>query len=270
MPTLGGAPVTLKIPAGTPNGRTFRVRGKGAPKSDGTKGDLLVTVEVQVPAVARRGRPRGRRGLPRRDRRQAAARRSSSRRRERDGPRQPFEPPGPDAAVYVISVAAELTGLHPQTLRTYDRMGLVTPGPHRWRRSALLPARHRAAARDRRAHLVRHRHRGRTPDPRPRAPGRRPGPAQRRAVAELEPPQRCRPGDGAAPQCRLAADPAVVGCVGADPNRRDVAASSRDRLSSDYHTWRSIAASGRSTRRLKRSRGCGARWRWPTRPLRRS
>jgi len=34
----------------------------------------------------------------------------------------------PDAAVYVISVAAELTGLHPQTLRAYERMGLITPG----------------------------------------------------------------------------------------------------------------------------------------------
>jgi MerR family transcriptional regulator/heat shock protein HspR len=37
-------------------------------------------------------------------------------------------PPGPDTPVYVISVAAELTGLHPQTLRTYDRLGLVSPG----------------------------------------------------------------------------------------------------------------------------------------------
>ena len=37
-------------------------------------------------------------------------------------------PPQPDAAVFVISVAAELTGLHPQTLRTYERMGLITPG----------------------------------------------------------------------------------------------------------------------------------------------
>ena len=36
--------------------------------------------------------------------------------------------PGPETAVYVISVAAELTGLHPQTLRAYDRMGLVRPG----------------------------------------------------------------------------------------------------------------------------------------------
>ena len=50
VPTLGGAPVTLKIPAGTPNGRTFRVRGRGAQKPDGTKGDLLATVLVQVPA----------------------------------------------------------------------------------------------------------------------------------------------------------------------------------------------------------------------------
>ncbi|WP_395690563.1 molecular chaperone DnaJ [Nocardioides sp.] len=51
VPTLGGGPVTLKVPPGTPNGRTFRVRGKGATKSDGTRGDLLATVEVQVPAV---------------------------------------------------------------------------------------------------------------------------------------------------------------------------------------------------------------------------
>jgi len=33
-----------------------------------------------------------------------------------------------DEAVYVISVASELSGMHPQTLRQYDRMGLVTPG----------------------------------------------------------------------------------------------------------------------------------------------
>ena len=36
--------------------------------------------------------------------------------------------PGPTAPVYVISVAAELTGLHPQTLRQYDRLGIVSPG----------------------------------------------------------------------------------------------------------------------------------------------
>ncbi len=51
VPTLGGAAVTLKIPAGTPNERTFRIRGRGARKSDGTTGDLLVTIAVHVPAV---------------------------------------------------------------------------------------------------------------------------------------------------------------------------------------------------------------------------
>lgn len=33
-----------------------------------------------------------------------------------------------ETPVYVISVAAQLTGLHPQTLRQYDRIGLVSPG----------------------------------------------------------------------------------------------------------------------------------------------
>jgi molecular chaperone DnaJ len=51
VPTLAGSSVTLKLPPGTPNGRTFRVRGKGARRKDGTVGDLLATVEVQVPAV---------------------------------------------------------------------------------------------------------------------------------------------------------------------------------------------------------------------------
>jgi MerR family transcriptional regulator, heat shock protein HspR len=45
-------------------------------------------------------------------------------RSSRDGRRAP----GPHTPVYVISVAAELTGLHPQTLRQYDRVGLVSPG----------------------------------------------------------------------------------------------------------------------------------------------
>jgi len=39
----------------------------------------------------------------------------------------PFTP-GPEAKVFVISVAAELSGLHPQTLRSYDRLGLVEAG----------------------------------------------------------------------------------------------------------------------------------------------
>jgi molecular chaperone DnaJ len=47
VPTLNG-PVTMKVPGGTPNGKTFRLKGKGAPKRGGS-GDLLVTVQVEVP-----------------------------------------------------------------------------------------------------------------------------------------------------------------------------------------------------------------------------
>jgi molecular chaperone DnaJ len=49
VPSHRGAPVTVRIPAGTPNGRTFRVQGKGVRRRDGTNGSLLVTVEVMVP-----------------------------------------------------------------------------------------------------------------------------------------------------------------------------------------------------------------------------
>lgn len=49
VPTLDGTPVTLRVPPGTRSGRTFRVKGRGVPKTKGA-GDLLVTVEVAVPA----------------------------------------------------------------------------------------------------------------------------------------------------------------------------------------------------------------------------
>ena len=49
VPTLRGVPVSIRIPAGTPSGRTFRAPGKGARRKDGTTGALLVTVSVQVP-----------------------------------------------------------------------------------------------------------------------------------------------------------------------------------------------------------------------------
>lgn len=48
VPTLDGPAVRVRIPAGTPNGRTLRVRDRGVRKP-GATGDLLVTVDVQVP-----------------------------------------------------------------------------------------------------------------------------------------------------------------------------------------------------------------------------
>lgn len=49
VPTLDGK-VRVRVPAGTADGRTLRVRGRGVPKRSGTPGDLLVTVRVQVPS----------------------------------------------------------------------------------------------------------------------------------------------------------------------------------------------------------------------------
>jgi molecular chaperone DnaJ len=49
VPTLDGS-VALKIAAGTPSGRTMRVRGRGV-QGRGHQGDLLVTVEVEVPTA---------------------------------------------------------------------------------------------------------------------------------------------------------------------------------------------------------------------------
>lgn len=48
VPTLNG-PVRLKVPGGTQPGKVFRVRGKGIPRPRGGAGDLLVTVQVEVP-----------------------------------------------------------------------------------------------------------------------------------------------------------------------------------------------------------------------------
>jgi len=51
VPSLRGVPVSVRIPAGTPSGRTFRVRGKGVPglQSSG-KGDMYVQVRIQTPS----------------------------------------------------------------------------------------------------------------------------------------------------------------------------------------------------------------------------
>ncbi len=51
VPVPGGGTVTLKLAPGTANGRVLRVRGKGVRRKDGTRGDLLVTIDVVVPAT---------------------------------------------------------------------------------------------------------------------------------------------------------------------------------------------------------------------------
>jgi molecular chaperone DnaJ len=49
VPTHRGPAVTVRIPPGTPNGKVFRVAGRGVRRKDGTLGSLLATVDVTVP-----------------------------------------------------------------------------------------------------------------------------------------------------------------------------------------------------------------------------
>ena len=49
VPTLADDEVTLRLPAGTANGKTLRIKGRGITRKDGSAGDLLVTIEVTVP-----------------------------------------------------------------------------------------------------------------------------------------------------------------------------------------------------------------------------
>jgi molecular chaperone DnaJ len=48
VPTLDGV-VTLKVPAGSRSGKVLRVKGKGGPRSAGSRGDLLARIEIEVP-----------------------------------------------------------------------------------------------------------------------------------------------------------------------------------------------------------------------------
>ena len=65
VPTLDGGRVTIKVPAGTRPGRTFRVKGRGIETAKRT-GDLLVTVEVAVPAKLSKEERKADRGAGRR------------------------------------------------------------------------------------------------------------------------------------------------------------------------------------------------------------
>ncbi len=122
IPTPDG-PVAVTIPAGTQTGQTLRVRGKGWPRLDRDgRGDLLVQARVMIP---RNAGPRAGRGPA--------------------GPAtaSPGGPAGgalghPGATggrpvsdrgrpLYRISVVAEMLALHPQTLRLYEKKGLIRP-----------------------------------------------------------------------------------------------------------------------------------------------
>ena len=122
VPTLTGTK-RIRVPPGTQHGTVQRLRGEGPPKLGGRgRGDMHYRLVIDVPqlAVARAARG-GRRpggGDGRQPARAAAlAEEVTARGEATDSAR----------GVYMISVAAELAGMHPQTLRIYEARGLITP-----------------------------------------------------------------------------------------------------------------------------------------------
>jgi molecular chaperone DnaJ len=119
-------PVTIEIPAGTQTGQRFRLRKRGVPQLGGKgRGDLFAEARVLVPTV-RAAQParsaQGRAYGPRRE----GLRVARGRRPRGDVPVDRRPPPG-SGKYYMISVVAKSYGIHPQTLRLYEREGLLKP-----------------------------------------------------------------------------------------------------------------------------------------------
>src|ERR1700683_3927746 len=97
--------------------------------------------------------------------------------KEGDDMKNPYEL-SDDVPVYVISVAASLSGMHPQTLRGYERVGLVTPrrtagGGRRYSMRGILALRGRARLPGMHPQTLRGYERGGLVPPRPPAGGGR-------------------------------------------------------------------------------------------------
>ena len=146
VPTLDGTK-KIKVPAGTKHGTVQRLRGEGPPKPRGKgRGDIRYRLEIEVPQeLTEEQAEGGRRGWPRRSTAPTPApsccggRRDErirvhptqwgqSRMRRCGGERAPDRVSVDDErGVFMISVAAELAHMHPQTLRMYEARGLIEP-----------------------------------------------------------------------------------------------------------------------------------------------
>ena len=113
VPTPDGR-VSLKVPPGTQDGKLLRIKGRGVPRLKGSgRGDLIARVRVTVPSKLSKEERKAVEQL-----REVVQRGSAG-----EGVLVSDQRPR-----YMISVAADIVGMHPQTLRIYETKGLVRPG----------------------------------------------------------------------------------------------------------------------------------------------
>ena len=122
VPTLS-ATKRIRVPPGTKHGTVQRLRGEGPPKLTGRgRGDIHYRLNIDVPSSLSREQAEAVDEL---------ASVIDGNPRERLLSQRPVismaQSPDSDRGVYMISVAAELAGMHPQTLRIYESRGLITP-----------------------------------------------------------------------------------------------------------------------------------------------
>ena len=131
VPTLDGTK-KIKVPPGTRHGTVQRLRGEGPPKPKGKgRGDIRYRLEIEVPdeltEEQKRGGGEAGRGLQRRRPARGAAAGGGSMSRWANSRRRVEISIDEERGVFMISVAAELAHMHPQTLRMYEARGLIAP-----------------------------------------------------------------------------------------------------------------------------------------------
>ena len=125
----------LRVPAGTKSGTVQRLRGEGPPRAGGkARGDIHYRFVIDVPDVALARAGRGDRPALAGDERRPAGRPVQAGRRRREEPMATRRirtsarvEVSSERGVFMISVAAELAEMHPQTLRMYEARGLIEP-----------------------------------------------------------------------------------------------------------------------------------------------
>ena len=123
----------LRVPPGTQTGQRFHIRGRGAPSPrNGERGDLVVEVRIVLPKVLDERSKELLREFGRINDEQSGYRRGVDRAAHASGVERGVGSPRLDMkktgkAYYMISAVAQKYNIHPQTLRLYEREGLLKP-----------------------------------------------------------------------------------------------------------------------------------------------